>query len=69
MMVISIRLNGEVRELSGEITLDRLLDVLSLPSQRVAVELNQAVVRRQDWPKTLVRNGDRIEVVHFVGGG
>jgi sulfur carrier protein len=68
-MAISIRLNGETRELSGEITLDRLLEEFSLPKQRIAIELNQKVVRRTDWPQTIVSDGDRLEVVHFVGGG
>jgi sulfur carrier protein len=68
-MAISIRLNGETRELTGEITLDRLLEEFSLPKQRIAIELNQKVVRRTDWPQTIVSDGDRLEVVHFVGGG
>ncbi|MBL0241018.1 MAG: sulfur carrier protein ThiS [Chloracidobacterium sp.] len=46
-----------------------LLDQLSLPHQRIAIELNKAVIRRADWPNTTVNEGDRIEVVHFVGGG
>lgn len=68
-MPISIRLNGETRELPTDITLDRLLEEFSLPKQRIAIELNQTVVRRTDWPKTQVSDGDRLEVVHFVGGG
>ncbi len=68
-MPISIRLNGETRELTSEITLDRLLEEFSLPRQRIAIELNQTVVRRTDWPQTQVSDGDRLEVVHFVGGG
>ena len=66
---MKITLNGEIKELETEVTLDRLLELFSLPSQRVAVELNQEVVRRQVWDSTLVRDDDRIEVVHFVGGG
>lgn len=69
MAAISILLNGEAREIPGEIDLDRLLELFSLPKQRVAIELNNAVVRRSDWPETIVRESDRIEVVHFVGGG
>lgn len=66
---INIRLNGEVRGIDADIDLIRLLEVFSLPSQRIAVELNGTVIRRADWPATLIREGDRIEVVHFVGGG
>jgi sulfur carrier protein len=64
-----ITLNGEIQELEGEVNLDRLLELFSLPSQRVAVELNREVVRRKDWENTIVKDADRIEVVHFVGGG
>jgi len=68
-MLISIRVNGEKREVPSELNLDLLLDEFSLPKQRVAIELNNSVVRRVDWPKTIVRDTDKIEVVHFVGGG
>lgn len=66
---ISIRLNGEVRDIEIGLDLVRLLEHFSLPSQRIAVELNGTVVRRFDWPTTYINDGDRIEVVHFVGGG
>lgn len=69
MSVIQIFLNGESREIPKEISLDRLLELFSLPKQRVAIELNNAVVRRRAWPETVVRASDKIEVVHFVGGG
>ncbi len=66
---MKITLNGEIKELETEVTLDRLLELFSLPSQRVAVELNREVIRRKDWELTLIKDSDRIEVVHFVGGG
>lgn len=64
-----IMLNGEIRELMDEVSLDQLLKLFLLPSERVAVELNQKVVRKMDWQETVVRDADRIEVIHFVGGG
>jgi thiamine biosynthesis protein ThiS len=67
--VISVTINGEKREVPEGVHLDHLLELFSLPRQRVAVELNHNVVRRVDWPATLIGDGDRIEVVHFVGGG
>ena len=67
--MIKIYLNGETREAPAGIDLDHLLELFSLPSQRIAIELNKNVIRRVDWPKTPVAEGDRIEVVHFVGGG
>lgn len=66
---MEITLNGETKRIDGEVTLDRLLDLFSLPRQRVAIEHNRSVVSRNHWPDTIVNEGDRIEVVHFVGGG
>ena len=67
--MVTIILNGEKKEIESEVTLDRLLDLFSLPKQRVAVELNKEVISRKDWEQTTVSSEDRIEVVHFVGGG
>ena len=67
--MISVTINGERREVPAEVDLDKLLELFSLPKQRVAIELNNAVVRRDDWPATVIHTGDKIEVVHFVGGG
>jgi len=69
MAAINILLNGERREVPTEVDLDKLLELFSLPKQRVAIELNSAVVRRVDWPKTMIGDDDKIEVVHLVGGG
>ena len=66
---MEITLNGETKRIDSEVTLDRLLDLFSLPRQRVAIELNKAVVRRNDWPEIPISDGDTIEVIHFVGGG
>jgi sulfur carrier protein len=67
--VITITLNGETREVPEEIILDGLIELLRLPRKRVAVELNESVVRRAEWPSTTVKDGDKLEIVHFVGGG
>lgn len=66
---MTIFINGEARELEGVSTLAGLLDALDLPKQRVAIELNKHVVRKQDWESTNVSDNDKVEVVHFVGGG
>jgi sulfur carrier protein len=66
---ILITLNGEQLPIADEIDLETLVGQLALPAKRLAVEMNGNVVRRSDWPQTTVSNGDRIEVVHFVGGG
>ena len=62
-------INGETLELPEQLALSDLVDRLSLTPQRVAIELNQHVVRRTEWAKTMLSDGDRIEIVHFVGGG
>ena len=66
---MTIFINGEARELDGVSTLAGLLDSLDLPKQRVAIELNKEVIRKQDWESTSVADNDKVEVVHFVGGG
>jgi thiamine biosynthesis protein ThiS len=66
---MTIFINGEARELNGVSTLASLLDALELPKQRVAIELNKRVIRKQDWSATTVADNDKVEVVHFVGGG
>ena len=67
--LMTIFINGEARELVGVSTIAGLLDALELPKQRVAIELNKQVIRKQDWDSTTVSNNDKVEVVHFVGGG
>ena len=68
--IVRIQINGEPREFpQNSLSLNELLDTLSLPSQRIAVELNNAIVPRGEWEKTIVGEDDQIEIVHFVGGG
>jgi thiamine biosynthesis protein ThiS len=67
--MINVTVNGEEREVSEKITLAELIQILELPSERVAVELNREVVRRANWQNTQLNENDQIEIVHFVGGG
>ena len=64
-----IQLNGESREVRDRSTLNDLVCELSLPPARIAIELNHLVVRRDEWADTVLAENDRIEIVHFVGGG
>jgi len=64
-----ILVNGATREVDDGLSLSALIDLLALPPQRIAVELNREVVRRADWNSTILKNADRLEIVHFVGGG
>ena len=66
---MNVIINGEKKDVPDEIDLEKLLIHLSLPEQRVAIELNKEVVRRMDWQSTKLSEADKIEVVHFVGGG
>ena len=66
---MKVFVNGESRELSGSPSLADLITQLELPATRIAVELNREVVRRNDWSGTMLNEDDRIEIVHFVGGG
>ncbi len=67
--MITVHVNGQAREVPEGLTVATLLDWLSLPADRVAIEHNLEIVPRARWPATPVRGGDRLEVVHFVGGG
>ena len=69
IVIMTIFINGEARELDDGLTVAAMLDALELPKQRVAIELNRRVVRKQEWESTAVADNDRVEVVHFVGGG
>lgn len=64
-----VQVNGEQKEVPNGIDLRSLLEFLSLPQQRIAVELDRQVIRKVDWPSTQVEEGCRVEIVHFVGGG
>lgn len=66
---MTVTVNGETRRIPENTNLARLLEILELASARVAVELNQSVVPRAEWGNIVLRENDRIEIVHFVGGG
>ena len=66
---MNLLINGEERSFGDPLTLAELVEQLGVKPDRVAVELNQAIVRRDAWGATKLRDGDRLEVVHFVGGG
>jgi thiamine biosynthesis protein ThiS len=66
---MKILINGEDRDLPASATLTTLVDDLGMKSDRVAVELNRNIVPRDQWSATTLAEGDRLEIVHFVGGG
>ena len=68
---MNLFINGDERtfDLPASATLAALIENLGMKSDRVAVELNRDIVPRDRWPETQLKDGDRLEVVHFVGGG
>jgi thiamine biosynthesis protein ThiS len=69
---MEIVLNGQPREIGLDpqaATLEALIAGLEMKADRIAVERNGEIVRRSEWATTLVKDGDRFEIVHFVGGG
>jgi sulfur carrier protein len=71
-MPLTLVLNGQSRTfdtLSEQSQLDQVIATLGLQGDRVAVEHNGEIVPRSAWPQTELNAGDRLEVVHFVGGG
>ena len=64
-----VSVNGENKEFSDGLSLEQLVNELVLPGLRIAIEVNGTVVRRGDWSETTLNDGDRVEIVHFVGGG
>ena len=66
---MQITLNGDTHEVAGPLTVTELLAQLRIDARRVAVEHNLVVLKRHAFDTTMVREGDSIEIVNFVGGG
>ena len=71
-MSLNVILNGQSRDfdsLPQPVSLEQLIGELGLKGDRVAVEVNGEIVPRSGWVEMMVQEGDKLEVVHFVGGG
>jgi sulfur carrier protein len=69
---MKLQINGDERQFDApgdSLTLAALIEILGMKSDRVAVELNREIVSRDRWAETNLNEGDRLEIVHFVGGG
>lgn len=66
---MQIHINGEPRAVADVASLAALIDSLGMKADRVAVELNLEIVPRARWSDTPIHDGDKLEIVHFVGGG
>ncbi len=66
---MNLIINGEDRQFELVLTIAVLLDRLGMKPDRVAVELNRELVPRERWTRTQLNDDDKLEIVHFVGGG
>ena len=64
-----VEVNGSPREVAPGSTVAALVEAMGLPPGRVAVERNGEVVPRRTWSEAAIADGDRVEIVTFVGGG
>ena len=67
--VAKIQLNGSPYEINAETNLNQLLDKLKIKKTKVAVEINGVIVEKNKYPKVILNKGDKVEIVHFIGGG
>jgi sulfur carrier protein len=66
---LTILVNGNRTDIAEGSGIGDLIKALGLETDRVAVEVNKRIVRRVDWGSTTISEGDKVEIVHFVGGG
>jgi len=66
---MKLQINGEARDFTSPLSLTSLIEQLGMKHDRVAIELNRNIVPRELWAETPLGEGDRLEIVHFVGGG
>ena len=67
--MIEIQLNGKPYSLIEGVNIDSLLEELSIPKDKVAIELNRKVLHKENYTKTVLKNNDQVEIVTFIGGG
>ena len=66
---IKIKINGSFKLVKYNTNLSDLLKTLKIPLKKVAIELNQEIIDKKKLNKQILRNNDKIEIVHFIGGG
>ena len=66
---IKIKLNGKTKIINSNYKIQNLINDLKIPIKKVAIELNQEIVDKKKLNKQILRNNDKIEIVHFIGGG
>ena len=68
-MKIKIRINGKIKLIESNQSLLKLINNLKIPLKKVAIELNQKIVNKKKLTKIYLKKNDKIEIVHFIGGG
>ncbi len=66
---MKITLNGEVHDIADALTLEQLLEANDFGGKRVAVEINRQIIPRSLHGEQVIKVGDRVEIVHAIGGG
>jgi len=66
---IKIKVNGKIIVIQDKITLLGLIKKLKIPIKKVAIELNRTIVNKKSLDKIKIKKNDKIEIVHFIGGG
>ena len=66
---IKIKLNGKEKQIAEDFKIDKLINDLKIPIKKVAIELNQEILDKKKLNKIKLKKNDKIEIVHFIGGG
>jgi thiamine biosynthesis protein ThiS len=66
---VKVIVNGDETLIDDDASVSDVIKLLGLNSGRVAVEINRRILKRSDWNSTQLAEGDKVEIVHFVGGG
>jgi len=66
---MEIIVNGEARNIKNGATVLELLNELQVKEKTMAVAINMEIVKKEQWAKQKIQEGDRVELLHFVGGG
>ena len=66
---IKIKINGKIKYIIQDFKLSELLKKLKIPLNKVAIELNEEIIDKNNIKKIKLKNNDKIEIVHFIGGG
>ena len=66
---IKIKINGKIKFITQDSNLSIVLKNLKIPLNKVAIELNEEIIDKKKINKIMLKNNDKIEIVHFIGGG